>query len=124
MPFKLGQTTPILRMFDVDKAKEFYIDYLGYKIDFEHRFEPTAPLYMGISRDDSNLHLSEHHGDGSPGTYVRINVGNIEELHAELTSKKYKYMRPGIVTQEWGERQVTVYDPFGNRIIYWQKTEK
>lgn len=26
---------PILRIFDVDKAKEFYIQWLGFKIDFE-----------------------------------------------------------------------------------------
>ena len=45
------KTTPILRMFDVRKAREFYLDFLGFKVDFEHRFEPSLPLYM---RDPSN----------------------------------------------------------------------
>ncbi len=105
---KLGTATPVLRMFDVDKAREFYIGYLGYKIDFEHRFEPESPLYMQISRDESVMHLSEHHGDSSPGQHVRVAVQNIEALHGELKSKNYKYMRPGLETQEWGERSVTV----------------
>lgn len=28
-----GKTTPILRIFDEAKAKEFYIDFLGFKVD-------------------------------------------------------------------------------------------
>jgi catechol 2,3-dioxygenase-like lactoylglutathione lyase family enzyme len=40
------QTVPILRIFDVAKAREFYLDYLGFRSDWEHRFEPGLPLYM------------------------------------------------------------------------------
>jgi Glyoxalase superfamily protein len=32
------QAIPILRIFDVGKAREFYIDFLGFQIDWEHRF--------------------------------------------------------------------------------------
>jgi len=59
---KLGQTTPILRIFDEAKAKEFYVDFLGFKVDWEHRFEPGLPLYLQVSRGDCVLHLSEHSG--------------------------------------------------------------
>jgi hypothetical protein len=45
-----GKTTPILRIFDEAKAKEFYIDFLGFKVDWEHRFEAGLPLYMQISK--------------------------------------------------------------------------
>ena len=34
------QTIPVLRSFDVPKAREFYLDYLGFGTDWEHRFEP------------------------------------------------------------------------------------
>ena len=93
---KFERTIPILRILDEAKAREFYIDYLGFKIEFEHRFNENAPLFMGISRGDVYLFLSEHHGDGIPGTYVRIDVQGVEELQAELKQKKYKYMNPGI----------------------------
>ena len=33
-----GKTTPILRIFDEAKAREFYVDFLGFKVDWEHRF--------------------------------------------------------------------------------------
>jgi hypothetical protein len=31
----LGKTTPILRIFDEAKAKEFYVDFLGFTIEGE-----------------------------------------------------------------------------------------
>jgi len=72
MSVTFGRIVPVLRMLDVGKAREFYIDFLGFVVDWEHRFEPTLPLYMQTSRSDCVLHLSEHHGDGCPGTRVRI----------------------------------------------------
>ena len=42
---KLEVAIPILRIFSVDKAKEFYVDFLGFKIDWEHRFGDNFPLY-------------------------------------------------------------------------------
>jgi catechol 2,3-dioxygenase-like lactoylglutathione lyase family enzyme len=62
---KFGSVTPVLRMFDVAKAREFYVDFLGFTVDFERRYEAGFPLYMGLSRGECRLHLSEHHGDGS-----------------------------------------------------------
>jgi len=56
----LGRTVPTLRIFDEAKAREFYVDFLGFAIDWEHRFEDGLPLYMQLSKDDCVLHLSEH----------------------------------------------------------------
>jgi hypothetical protein len=109
---------PILRVLDELKTREFYIGYLGFAVDFEHRFNDGAPLFMGISRGGLRIFLSEHHGDGIPGTYVRIDVRGIDELHAELQAKKYKYMNPDVRETSWGTRELCVYDPFGNRLIF------
>ena len=59
-------TIPVIRMFDVGKAKEFYVDFLGFTIDWEGHIRKGAPLYMQLSRDGLTLHLSEHHGDARP----------------------------------------------------------
>lgn len=110
---------PILRMFDEAKAREFYLDFLGFGVEFEHRFEADLPLYLGLSRDGLQLHLSEHHGDASPGSTVFVPMHNIELLRDELLAKRYGYGRPQIVQQGWGE-VLEVYDPFGNRIRFCQ----
>lgn len=113
-----GNTTPILRSFDEAKAKEFYVDFLGFKIDWEHRFEEGLPLYMQISKDGCVIHLSEHHGDCAPGAAMRIETTELEEYQQQLLAKQYKYARPGITDTSWGSRDMTVNDPFGNRLIF------
>jgi uncharacterized glyoxalase superfamily protein PhnB len=123
MSVEFERTIPILRIFDETKAREFYIGYLGFGIDFEHRFHANAPLFMGISRGGLSIFLSEHHGDGSPNTHVRIDVRGLAELHAELQQKKYKHMNPGIQEQEWGQRELRVYDPFGNQLVFSEPIE-
>src|SRR5262245_35953201 len=46
MSVQFEKTIPILRIFDVDKAKEFYIGYLGFTVDWEHHFEENTPAYL------------------------------------------------------------------------------
>ena len=42
----------------------------------------------------------------------------IEEFHKEITSRNYKYLRPGIETTFYVAKCVEVIDPFGNRIRF------
>lgn len=114
----LSKTTPILRIFDEAKAKQFYVDFLGFNIDWEHRFEPGLPLYMQISRGDCVLHLSEHHGDCCPGAAMRIQSDHIETLQKELLDKQYKYSRPQVQQTPWGSTDMAIADPFGNRLVF------
>jgi catechol 2,3-dioxygenase-like lactoylglutathione lyase family enzyme len=112
----LQKNIPVLRIFDVAKAKEFYIDWLGFKIGFEHQFEPNTPYYIGIFRDNIEIHLSEHYGDGTPGTHVFIVCNEIEKFYAELQSRPYKYYRPGLQKTFFGTMEISVQDPFGNKL--------
>lgn len=118
MAVRFEAPIPTLRMFSVEKAREFYLDYLGFTVDWEHRFDDNAPLLMQVSRGGLILRLSEHHGDGSPGVHITVNLSGLDELHAELAAKNYRYMRPGIEKMPWNERVMGVVDPFGNRIFF------
>ena len=115
----LGKTVPILRMFDEAKAKEFYIDFLGFNADWEHRFDASAPLYMQLSKDRCVLQLSEHYGDSSPGVSVRIETTELDAFQQHLSTKDYKYARPGVPQETpWGTRELTIHDPCGNKLIF------
>ena len=118
MTVNFQQTVPILRIFDETKAREFYVGFLAFQIDWEHRFEPDLPLYMQVSRGGLTLHLSEHVGDACPGSTVFVRTQGVDELHAELTAKKYKYLRPGVEVAPWNAKCMEVIDPFGNRIRF------
>lgn len=112
------RTVPILRIFDEAKAREFYVGFLGFAVEWEHRFEEGMPLYAQISRDEVVLHLSEHHGDASPGASVRIETDVLDDYHRQLLAANYKYARPGIERMPWGTREMRVTDPFGNRLTF------
>ncbi len=112
-----GRAVPVLRIFAEEQARAFYLDFLGFAIDWEHRFHEGAPLYMQVSRSGVALHLSEHHGDACPGSTVFVPVEGLDELHAELTEKNYRYSRPGIEKVDWG-RQMRIADPFGNMLRF------
>ncbi len=109
---------PIFRSFDEAKAREFYVDFLGFDIVFEHRFEPGTPLYMAVKKGDCELHISEHYGDSTPGSAVRIELPDVHAYSEELNAKRYKHARPGVQKQPWGWYDMTIADPFGNRLIF------
>ena len=119
---RFARVTPILRMFDVAKAREFYVDFLGFKTTFEHRFEPDLPLYMRLSLGDILLDLSEHHGDCAPGAKVIIEMTGLADYHAGLNAKRYGYTRPGLVKQDWGATTMTIADPFFNHLVFSEQT--
>jgi hypothetical protein len=123
MPVHFESTIPILRIFSIEKAREFYLGYLGFTVDFEHRFDDSAPLYMQVSRAGLLLHLSEHYGDACPGSAVLVWMTGIDDFHAEITAKNYRYMRPGIEVMPWNAKTVKITDPFGNRIVFSERTD-
>ncbi len=111
---------PILRSFDEAKAREFYIDFLGFEVLFEHRFDKDGPLYMGVRLGDCELHLSEHFGDCSPGAGLRIEVADADAFVRALTAKSYRHARPGGASpRPWGTVECTISDPFGNRLTFY-----
>ena len=113
---------PILRIFSVDKAREFYLDFLGFTLDWEHRFAADLPLYMQVHRDGLILHLSEHHGDATPGSAVFARVEDLKALERELLAKRYGYARPQADAVDWG-LEMQVADPFGNRLRFCQQID-
>jgi uncharacterized glyoxalase superfamily protein PhnB len=120
----LGGPTPILRVFDEEKAKAFYLGFLGFAVTWEHRFEPGFPLYLEVVRGGCVLHLSEHHGDATPGAALRVPVSDLDAFHAELAAQSYPYARPSIEAKPWGTRDMAVTDPFGNRLVFTEAADR
>jgi catechol 2,3-dioxygenase-like lactoylglutathione lyase family enzyme len=119
-----NRVIPVLRIFDYAKAKEFYIDWLGFAVDWEQSFEPDSPMYIQISRNHITLHLSEHHGDGSPGAKVFVEFQNIAAYHHDLISRNYKFSKPGLEKAPWNAVCMEVIDPFGNKLLFSERQDE
>ncbi len=106
---------------DTAKAQNYLLhSVLGFNIDWEYRFEENRPLFLQASKGNCVIHLSEHHGDGTPGTRVRIECDKLQAYQDILKSKHYKYLNPGIVKQPWGPLEMHLTDPFGNGLIFFE----
>jgi catechol 2,3-dioxygenase-like lactoylglutathione lyase family enzyme len=116
----MATVKPILRIFDYAKALEFYLDWLGFRIDWEHRPE-GSPGYLQITRGDVTLHLSEHHGDCAPGARVFIDdFAHLETFHTQLLARPYRYNKPDLCAPFYDPTalEMTVIDPFHNRLTF------
>ncbi|MCE7864275.1 MAG: VOC family protein [Bacteroidetes bacterium CHB5] len=94
-------------------AINFYVSFLGFQIDWEHRFGPTEPVYMQISRNGLVLHLSENKRF-SQTAIVFIETRNLPEFHKELVAKSMARKLPDIEQTKWQTLQLEITDPFGN----------
>jgi catechol 2,3-dioxygenase-like lactoylglutathione lyase family enzyme len=97
---------PIFRVADAARSVEWY-GRLGFEQVFEHRFAPGLPAYVGIRRDDAQIHLSEHTGDASPESLVYVWVDAVDPLAALFGAE--------IDEMPWG-RDFEIADPDGNRL--------
>ena len=115
-----GHAVPVLRMLDVPTTHEFYLDYLGFTVEWEHRFAPGMPLYTRIHRDHLVIDLSEHAGDGTPGSGIWVPVTDLHALHHELSTKNRPGRQPTIDDHAPGGPTMALMDPSTNVIRFCQ----
>jgi hypothetical protein len=116
----VGPVRPILRMYDASATRRFYLDYIGFVLDWEVG-EGDAPAFWQVSLGDATLWLSSHHDDGTPGTAVVIYIDDLEALHSQLQQRAYPYLNPGIEDGPLdGSLELSLIDPASNRLRFFQ----
>ena len=115
---------PILRIDDYEVAKTYYVEFLGFEIEFEWRHAANLPVYMGVTRGGLALHLSEHLGEpaGRPGAAL-LQVDNVLDIYEELKGKKCD-MTEAPVEQAWGFTELRLMDPFENKLTFTSPTTR
>ncbi len=109
--------TPQLRITDARRSLRFYVDGLGFAVDWEHRFAPGLPLFAQLTRAGQSIFLTEHEGDCQVGGAAYFAVPDVDALHRDVLER-------GIARPEapedmpWGAREMVVTDPDGNRLRF------
>ena len=104
---------PTFRITNYEKAVEFYVGLLSFTLDWEHRFSPTEPVYMQVSKKNLILHLSENKRFKT-GAVVFVETIGIENFRNELLQNKSGTILPKILKTPWQTLQMEMEDPFGN----------
>jgi len=109
--------TPQLRITDARRSIPFYVDGLGFEIDWEHRFEPGFPVFMQLTRAGQSIFLTEHAGDCHVGGAAYFVVPDVDALHDEIVARAVVPV-DAPADMPWGPREMVVTDPDGNRLRF------
>ena len=102
-PVHFEGVNPVLRVADARASRNYYVNVLGFKVDFEF------PYFVAVSRGRCGLFLCE--GDqGHPGSWVWIGVEDVMALLEEYKSSGARLRHPP-TNYEWAlEMQIEDLD--------------
>ena len=106
---------PTLRITDYARSKQFYVDGLGFQVDWEHRFEPGLPVFAQVSREGLAFFLTEHTGDCPVGGLIHLYIADVDAWYGEFRRKGVPVHEPPDEYLQ-GLRSMTVVDPDGNKL--------
>jgi catechol 2,3-dioxygenase-like lactoylglutathione lyase family enzyme len=119
----IGQRViPALRITNYERSESYYIDTLGFVIEWEHRFGKGFPVFMSISRNGMQIYLSEHTGDCQVGGLVHFLIPDVDAWHAEFHERGAKIGEAP--NNDLGFRNMTVVDPDGNQLRFMEPAKK
>ena len=85
---KFGGAAPIFRVENLRASIDYYVNVLGFTVDWEY-----SDTFASVSRDRCCIFLCER-GQGNPGTWAWIGVGDAGALFEEYRRKGAKVRHP------------------------------
>jgi len=102
-----GHAIPILRVANLDASIEYYVERLGFTVDWR-----AGDGMASVSRDHTSIMLND--GDqGHAGTWLWTSTSDADALYAELQSRGARLRHPP-TNYPWGSRECHVFDLDGH----------
>jgi catechol 2,3-dioxygenase-like lactoylglutathione lyase family enzyme len=105
-PAHIAGVTPILRVADFDASVDYYVNALGFKLDW------GSDGFGSVSRGRASLMLCEG-SQGNPGTWMWFAVSDSDQLYEELRERGARIRHPP-ENFPWGSRELHVFDLDGH----------
>ncbi|HEX6193596.1 MAG TPA: glyoxalase superfamily protein, partial [Chitinophagaceae bacterium] len=108
-------TTPILYSSDIERSIKYYTQILGFADSWKWDDPPT---FGGVNHNGFNIYFCRE-GQGHPGTWIAINVDDVDAYHDQILQKGAHIVQPP-QSMEWGLREMLVKDPDEHYIRFGQ----
>jgi catechol 2,3-dioxygenase-like lactoylglutathione lyase family enzyme len=110
---RFGRIAATLPVKDIERAKAFYVEVLG----FEPVFENGDPVgFVILERDEAELHLTlQKNHRAADFNVAHMMVANVDHLHDLLHQKGLRIIKR-LQDKDYGLRAFVFEDPDGNRI--------
>ena len=122
----LHQIHPVLPVWDVVAALDFYRNRLGFRIGFAD--DAQQPTYAGVLRDGIEIHLQWHDASewevSVDRPMLRIVTQNIDALYDEYGGKGVYHSGTLLLETAWGTREFAFYDPFKNGLTFYAEVKR
>ena len=112
----LDSVVPVLSVGSYEETVSHYVEWLGFKVDWEYR-EEQLPFVISITRDGFSFMLAE--SETSTGSWTVIYVSDIEAMSAELNSRRSNSVK----VQSYPPldiAQIHVRDTWNNLLVFEQ----
>jgi len=110
----MERAVPILPGDDINAAKKFYVDGLGFNVAWEWSPDGTNGL-IGLERNGIELTIDCPMSGHGRDACVSIRVENADAYYQEWNNRVTVKRAPK--DEEWGARTFGLTDPFGNTIF-------
>jgi catechol 2,3-dioxygenase-like lactoylglutathione lyase family enzyme len=122
MALPIQRVVPALRITNYERSKAFYVGQLGFRVEWEHRFEPSFPVFMSVARDGMQIYLSEHRGDCQVGGLVHFVIEDVDGWYREFTARGVQPTESP--NNDLGFVNMTITDPDGNQLRFMEPSTK
>jgi PhnB protein len=121
------QVMPIITVESVDKARNFYVETLGFDHVMGVLGKDGQLDFLTVVLGGARLMFSRPQGAGAAASAggkkqpveIYFQVGDVEAYHASLKKRGVK-ITEGLTTQWWGDRTFKLMDPYGYEIWFYQ----
>ena len=111
----MERAVPVLPVEDLKRAREFYVDQLGFSVSWESTKDGTSGI-MGVERGGISITLDSPMSGHGRDARVSLMVESADAYYDEWRAKGVPMKREPM-NEEWGGRTFGVTDPFGNTIF-------
>ena len=115
---KFQEVHPILGTRDIERALQFYVERLGFKLAFRDKSNPTN--YAGVRRDGAELHMQFQYEHEMGTLRLRLFVDDPDALFEEYKDKGVFHERTRLADTPWGTREFAFYDLDGNGLTFYR----
>jgi catechol 2,3-dioxygenase-like lactoylglutathione lyase family enzyme len=110
----MERAIPVLPADDIQVAKDFYVDRLGFTVRFEASDDGKSGL-LGVERGGICLTLDSPMSGHGRDACVSLEVESADAYFHEW--RQHVQIRRPPTNEPWGARTFGVIDPFGNTIF-------
>lgn len=118
--FKNQVIIPVFKIGNFVEAKNFYVEKLGFNLNWTDKHCDCFPAYSEIEMDGAVIHLTEEYGFAKEGMTIMIKKEKLKEYLGELN--KDDLFKTVEIEEEVFGNSFMIEDPWSNRIHFWELT--